>query len=92
MKIDSSKLAKVIEHFGKFHQVIKFGEEVGELNKAILNYENGFTRTNNEITGEIADVYLMLEQIKLMYNVDKSEVKQIMEMKLDRTIDKYQIE
>ena len=92
MKVDKSKLNLIIEHFGKLHQVVKLGEEVGELNKAILNFENGYTRTNNEITEEISDVYLLLEQVKLMYGLDKNEIRTVMQMKTDRTIDKYNIE
>lgn len=87
-----SKMLKLIEHFGKLHQVVKLGEEVGELNKAILNYENGFKRTNSEITEEIADVYLLLEQIALMYELDEDEIIQVMLMKLDRTFDKYGVQ
>ena len=85
------KLRKVTNHFGKLHQVVKLGEEVGELNKAILNYENGYKLTNVEITEEIADVYLLLEQIKQMYQLDESEIEQVMLMKLDRVFDKYNV-
>lgn len=92
MKVDKDKLNLIIEHFGRLHQVVKLGEEVGELNKAILNFENGYTRTNNEITEEIADVYLLLEQVKLMYGLDTNEIRTVMQMKIDRTIDKYNIE
>jgi NTP pyrophosphatase (non-canonical NTP hydrolase) len=92
MKLDTTKLAKVINHFGKLHQIVKLGEEVGELNKAILNYENGYRLTNNEITEEIADVYLLLKQVELMYQLDKNEIKQVMLMKLDRVFDKYNVE
>lgn len=92
MKVDKDKLNLIIEHFGRLHQVVKLGEEIGELNKAILNFENGYTRTNNEITEEIADVYLLLEQVKLMYGLDKNEIRTVMQMKTDRTIDKYNIE
>lgn len=92
MKVDKDKLNLIIEHFGRLHQVVKLGEEVGELNKAILNFENGYTRTNNEITEEIADVYLLLEQVELMYGLDTNEIRTVMQMKIDRTIDKYNIE
>jgi len=85
----TSKLYKIIEHFGRLHQVVKLGEEVGELNKAILNYENGYKRTNSEITEEISDVYLLLKQIELMYGIDTGEIEQVMLMKLDRVFDKY---
>ena len=85
------KLHKVINHFGRLHQVVKLGEEVGELNKAILNYENGYKLTNVEITEEIADVYLLLEQIKQMYQLDESEIEQVMLMKLDRVFEKYNV-
>ena len=91
MILNNNKLHKVINHFGKLHQVVKLGEEVGELNKAILNYENGYKLTNVEITEEIADVYLLLEQIKQMYQLDESEIEQVMLMKLDRVFEKYNV-
>lgn len=91
MKFNTDKLRTIIEHFGKLQQVVKLGEEVGELNKAILNLENGFTRTNNEITGELADVYVILKQIELMYDVDRDEVQSIIDMKVDRVFEKYYV-
>ncbi len=91
MMIDVDKLTKVIEHFGKLHQVVKLGEEVGELDKAILNYENGYKRTTCEITEEISDVYLLLAQICVMYDLDTCEIEQIMLMKLDRVFEKYNV-
>ena len=91
MKINKPKLHKIIEHFGKFHQVIKLGEEIGELDKAILNYEGGYTRTNNEITNELADCYILLKQIELMYEIDKSELRESIVIKVDRVFDKYNV-
>lgn len=85
------KLRNIIEYFGKQHQIIKLGEEVGELNKAILRYEDGYTRTTGEIYDEIADVYVMLEQIRLMYKLDDLEIATIIQMKIDRTLDRYNI-
>ena len=89
--MDTNKLLTIIEHFGKLHQIIKLGEEVGELFKSVLNLENGYTRTNNEITGELADCYILLKQIELIYDIDKEEVNQIIEMKIDRVFDKYDV-
>lgn len=92
MKINKSKLLIIINHFGKLQQVIKLGEETGELFKAILNFENGYNRTNYEITGEIADCYILLKQIELMYGVDKDELQQIIDMKVDRVFEKYHVD
>lgn len=86
------KLQAITDHFGKYHQMIKLGEEVGELNKAILRYEDGYTRTTYEILEELSDVYVLLAQIKQIYNLDEDEINMIMQMKVDRTIEKYYIE
>ena len=91
MRIDKGKLRRIIAHFGKLQQVIKLGEEVGELFKAILNYENGITRTNNEITNEIADCYVLLKQMEMIYKVDKHELQQVLDMKVDRVFVKYNV-
>lgn len=90
-QVDKNKLDIIIKHFGKYPQIIKLAEEFGELNKAILNRENGFTMTNGEITSELADVYILLEQIKMMYEVDENEVQNVIDMKVDRVFDKYNI-
>lgn len=85
------KLNTIVKHFGRFHQIIKLGEEVGELNKAILNKENGYTVTNNEVTSELADVYILLKQVELMYDVDSKELQNVIDMKIDRVFDKYNV-
>jgi NTP pyrophosphatase (non-canonical NTP hydrolase) len=85
-------LTKIVEHFGKYQQFMKLGEEVGELYKAILNYENGITKTDHEIVEEFSDVMLIMNQIKEIYNIDPYDVEMSMDFKLRRTMDKYNIE
>ena len=61
------KLIEIIQHYGTLNQLKYLHTEYFELDQAIINYEqvdhllNGHTE---EITEELADVEMMLEQIK----------------------------
>ena len=87
-----SDLMRIMNHFGKYQQFMKLGEEVGELYKAILEFENGIRPTTNEITKEFADVQLVMDQIKELYELSDRELEMVKEFKLQRTLDTYNIE
>ena len=57
-------LNKAIEHYGKEHQLGVAQEELSELVTAISHYKRG--REHN-VAEEIADVEIMLEQLKLIF-------------------------
>jgi NTP pyrophosphatase (non-canonical NTP hydrolase) len=59
-------------------------EEMSELVKAISKYERGLCNSNGDITEELADVLLVMEYVKYIYNVDKKELKRITKMKKRR--------
>ena len=63
-------------------QKYKTAEELTELAVEILHSEVKENRT--EIVYEMADVYNMLEQIKLMYNITEREINEARTEKLDR--------
>ena len=63
-------ILSAIETFGKEHQIGKLFEEIAELEEAII--KNHFGRDNAEhIAEEIADVEIMLDQIKLLFADDE---------------------
>jgi NTP pyrophosphatase (non-canonical NTP hydrolase) len=90
-KISKTDLNKIIEHFGKNLQLLKLSEEAGEVNRAIIRHEVGTTKTNYEITEELADVLVVVMQLMEIYNINESELEQIMIMKVAKTFDKYDI-
>ena len=73
------KLKKIFQYHGLSTQLKKLSEEVFELQEAILT-GNNFA----DITTEFADVMVILNQIKEIYNLDKEEIKDAMKYKIDR--------
>lgn len=78
-------------------QIDKAIEELSELIRAISRYRmfHGITiepiKERKEMINlkeEIADVYIMLEQIIRMNNISENEIKKIMREKIDRTLER----
>ena len=92
-------LLKIIKHYGVNHQQRKLQEEVFELNEAIIQAEefhrfneryNIFNKQN--IKEEIADVLVMLEQFRLYYGIPVGNIKEVMEYKVKRQIERIKNE
>ena len=94
------KLLKIIRHYGVKRQRKKLNEEVDELSEAIIEYEayghylSAFpslrekTRLLKHIEEEFADVLVLLSQIKRYYNLDSEILKDIMDYKINRQLDR----
>lgn len=94
-------LLKIIEHFDINNQQRKLQEEVFELNEAItthelkksVEYEIPLTEiigTKEHITEELADVEVILLQIKEFYRIDSNEILKIMKNKINRTLERIE--
>lgn len=79
-----AKAKRVARHYG-INQAIVAIEELSELQKELCKMERGLG-TLDHLTEEIADVYVMLEQLKIIYEVDPEEIERQMNEKLDRQI------
>lgn len=75
---------QIIAWYGKHNQTIKACEELAELNKVLCKGLNK-KMDIEALTEEIADVQIMIEQLKIMYNIPEQKLYQIKEFKLDRT-------
>ena len=73
---------KAVEVFGKDTQLLMYFEEAGELAQAISKDKRGF-KDKAKIAEEIADVEIMLEQLKYVYKCHHA-VKQLKTKKLIR--------
>jgi NTP pyrophosphatase (non-canonical NTP hydrolase) len=92
------KLLKIIRHYGLKHQLKKLTEEIFELMEAITEYEmyrrSAFPSLSVEnkykkhIEEEFADVLVLLSQIKRHYNLDSEILKEIMDYKINRQLDR----
>jgi predicted house-cleaning noncanonical NTP pyrophosphatase (MazG superfamily) len=77
-------LIKIINHFGAEKQRLKAVEELAELQEVLIKDINkgGFAPY---ILEEVADVWIMINQIKLMYGFTDAQINEIAEDKIERT-------
>lgn len=78
-----NNLKKIIDYYGEEKQIIKAIEEMSELQKELCKKLLGKSNIYS-LTEEIADVQIMLDQLKLI--VGDTELKTIMQSKIDRTM------
>lgn len=77
-------LYKVIDAYGKDHQIDIAIEEMSELTKALLKDRRYHTaQTKKDVTEEMADVFICLEQLTIMYQ-NMCSVEQVEKEKLMR--------
>ena len=81
------KKMKIIEYYGENHQRFKAAEELSELQTLILQDANKNGKVpKSRIIEEIADVYVMLSQLKTIYQIDGRDIEPVIEYKVDRTL------
>lgn len=78
-----SVLLHTIKDFGEEHQLDVAIEELSELIKEICKSKRG-SANKEKVCEEMADVYIMLEQLKLIYSFDESDIDGWMTFKLRR--------
>jgi len=79
------KIEKIFNHFGLNSQIAKTIEEMAELMVELLEYMKKPTENqSNFVIEELADCFIMLEQMKDFFGAENVEKK--IEMKIDRTI------
>ena len=65
---------EIINKFGIKDQLIVFAEEVGELLQAVSKYNrNPCEKNRKQVIAEIADVSIMLGQVKVAFNIKDCE-------------------
>ena len=83
-------LWQIIAHYGYKHQKAKTIEELSELEKELVRDING--QGNREhIAEEMADVYIMLAQLMLIYG-NRPEVARVVGEKIGRTLKRVEAE
>jgi NTP pyrophosphatase (non-canonical NTP hydrolase) len=74
---------KAIQHYGETIQMFVAIEEMSELTKELTKHMRG--EDNKEaMTEEIADVYIMIEQVMYMNEISLNDVVEKMHEKLNR--------
>ena len=90
-------LLKIIKHYGINSQQRKLEEEVFELQEAITTHElkqsveydiplTEIVGTKEHIVEELADVMVILEQIKLYYEISSEQITKIFWSKVERQL------
>lgn len=80
-------IKKIAKHYGFKNQGIKLSEEAAELSAAmskLLTGEGG----RLAVISEIADVTIMIEQVQYLMGIDKCEILDTMEYKLNRQLER----
>ena len=85
--MDKDLLLKIIEHYGIDNQMMQCIEEMAELTQAINKYKRSeFSDSHidayNNVIEKIADVQIMTEQMRLMF--DGAAVDEVIVEKLER--------
>ena len=84
--MERNNLLFIIDSYGTKMQEDIAIEELAELQKAVLKHRRYRSKeTEQEIIDEIADVEIMLEQLKIIYSCH-SDVEKRVEYKIDREI------
>lgn len=74
---------EILEYYGGKHQVIVAMEELAELIQQLSKSVRG-SDNRIEIVEEIADVQIMLEQMRIFFNISTAEIYDVMRLKLER--------
>jgi len=83
---------RVISIFGERNQKMQTLEELMELQSALFENIHRGTDNRKNIVEEIADVEIMMAQMKEVFNIQPNEIEEVQDYKLGRlehTIDKY---
>lgn len=79
------QLKKIIDYYGAYAQSVQAIEEMSELTKELckaLNYKSN----KENLVEEIADVQIMLEQLKIINNIDEKTLEKEIQYKIARTL------
>ena len=93
MKAENKRtIHRVISTFGERNQKMQALEELMELQSALFENIHRETDNRENIVEEVADVEVMLAQIKEIFDIKQEEIEKVQDYKLrrlDHTIEKY---
>ena len=89
--MDENKVEEILRHYTSEQQTVKAIEELAELQTELARILN---KQGNEeaLKGELADAYIMILQMMIIYDIDPEELESEMEYKLDRQIQRIRKE
>ena len=94
--IRHEQIKLILAHYGEYAQRVKAVEELAELQCEILHNTSddvsNVTEKYDSIVSEVADVYVMLEQVLKIYNLLPGDIHERIKEKLRRTEDRIAAE
>ena len=84
MKKYDSLLHECTKEWGKKPQILTLVEEMAELTKELLKNVNRKKDNRNEIVKEMADVYILMEQMKNLYEISPKEMDDVIDLKMEK--------
>lgn len=102
--IQRVKALTILQHYGAANQRRQLVEECSELIQAICKYDRAISSNTTgyypdvqnakyNIAGEIADVLIMIEQIKISLGTEtRQEIENLIESKLNRQLERIKEE
>lgn len=82
---NTNNIKRILFHYGNEHQKRKAMEELQELRDAIA-LELLELDTREHVLEEIADVLVMIEQLKLIYHITDTETQEVIDFKIKRQL------
>ena len=80
-------LKRIIDYYGKESQVLRAIEEMSELTKELCKDHRG-KDNRQEIIEEISDVELMLDQLKIIFDINQMTIDYVKGQKIKRTLER----
>lgn len=99
--INAYETVRVAEHYGRRIQTVKTVEELAELQQALcklnISYEKNFnyaikSKLRKNVTEEIADVMIMLNQMIYIYGIEYSDLEGMIGDKIKRQFQRMEEE
>ena len=83
--LQKNALVKALEKFGSISELIITVEELSELQKEVTKQLRNEGKMEN-LVEEMADVYIVMEYLKLIFAINDEDIKTEIAFKIDRLI------
>ena len=90
IKIDEEKVKKIAEHYGLKNQLRQLAEECCEL--SVESSHSARKGTTLKIIEEISDVMIMIEQVIYLAKIDKCDIEDCINYKINRQLKRIEEE
>lgn len=86
--LQKNALVKALEKFGSISELIITVEELSELQKEVTKQLRNEGKMEN-LVEEMADVYIVMEYLKLIFAINDEDIKTEIAFKIDRLMSRF---